>query len=62
MAIEERLTYLEHQFEQLSDVVLGQGRDLQALTLELTRHRAMLEQLMDDDRGENLPHEKPPHY
>ena len=60
--IEERMAHLEQQFEQLSEVVLDQGRELQSLTRELTQNRAIIQQLLDDDRGQDLPHEKPPHY
>jgi uncharacterized coiled-coil protein SlyX len=62
MVIEERMAFLEQQFEQLSDVVVDQGRELDTISRELTRSRGVIQQLLAGDRGEDLPHEKPPHY
>jgi SlyX protein len=60
--LEERLTYQQHLIDQLNDVVLGQARQLERLGRELASYVTAVERLTQQGLGEDLPHEKPPHY
>lgn len=60
-ALEERLTHLEQQYDALNSVVLAGGRELEQVLRQLAANRAAIDRL-EDDRGEDLHHEKPPHY
>jgi len=60
--LEERLTYQQHLIDQLNEVVLGQARQLERLGRELTNYVAAVERLTQHGQGDDLPHEKPPHY
>jgi SlyX protein len=62
VALEERLSYQQQLIDELNGVVLEQGRRLDHLSRELAAQRAALERLAELGRGEDLPHEKPPHY
>ena len=60
--LEERLTYQQHLIDQLNDVVLGQSRQLERLGRELANYVTAVERLAQNSQGDDLPHEKPPHY
>ncbi len=60
--LEERLTYQQHLIDQLNDVVLGQARQLERLGRELASYVTAVERLSQHAQGDDLPHEKPPHY
>jgi SlyX protein len=60
--LEERLTYQQHLIDQLNDVVLGQARQLERLGRELASYVTAVERLAQNASGDDLPHEKPPHY
>ena len=60
-ALEERLTHLEQQYDALNSAVLKGNRELDQVLRQLAKNRAAIERL-EDDRGEGLPYEKPPHY
>ena len=60
--LEERLTYQQHLIDQLNDVVLGQARQLERLGRELANYVTAVERLAQNSQGDDLPHEKPPHY
>jgi uncharacterized coiled-coil protein SlyX len=62
VALEERLTFQQRQIDELQGVVLDHRRELDRLTRELAQCRAALDELRDAGLGEDLPHEKPPHY
>jgi SlyX protein len=62
VALEERLTFQQRLIEELNGVVLDQRREFDRLARELAQCRQTLEQFRDAALGENLPHEKPPHY
>jgi uncharacterized coiled-coil protein SlyX len=62
VALEERLTFQQRQIDELSAVALDHRRELDALNRELAQCRAALDLLRQSGAGENLPHEKPPHY
>ena len=59
--LEERLTHQERLIDQLNDVVLGQARQLERLSRELSNYVSAVERLAAAAEGD-LPHEKPPHY
>lgn len=59
--LEERLTYQQHLIDQLNEVVLTQGRQLEQLRREVERYTTAV-QRMAQQPGDDLPHEKPPHY
>lgn len=59
-ALEERLSFQQHAYDQLHEVMLAQQRELDALRREWQRCTARLTALADAEP--DLPHEKPPHY
>ena len=60
--IETRIAFLERANSELSDVVVRQQREIQALTARIWEflERLDAEQRVNDDRGPD--HERPPHY
>lgn len=62
VALEERLTYQQHLIDQLNEVVLAQRLDLERLSRELNNYATAVARLAQSPPGEDLPHEKPPHY
>jgi SlyX protein len=60
--LEERLTHQQHLIDQLNEVVLGQARQLERLGRELASYVTAVERLAQNAQGDDLPHEKPPHY
>lgn len=60
--LEERLTYQQHLIDQLNEVVLGQTKQLERLGRELASYVTAVERLAQHGQGDDLPHEKPPHY
>lgn len=62
LAMEERLTFQQRVIDELNEVVLNHDRRLEQLSRELARYAASLERLAAASPGDDLPHEKPPHY
>jgi uncharacterized coiled-coil protein SlyX len=62
LALEEGLTFQQRHVDELNGVVLAFRRELDVVTRELAQCRTALELLRHAGGGENLPHEKPPHY
>jgi SlyX protein len=60
--MEERLTYQQRMIEELNEVVLRHEQRLEHVGREATRLADRLQQLADVSPGNDLPHEKPPHY
>ncbi len=60
--LEHKLTFQQLAFDQLNGVVLEQQAELESLRCELKSLRQSLHGLADRGAGEDLPHEKPPHY
>ncbi len=60
--LEEKILFQQRALEELNEVVLTQQTELDSLRGEVKSLRAMIKQLMEDGTGEDLPHEKPPHY
>lgn len=61
-ALEERLSFQQRVLDELNEAVLNQDRRLVQLDRELARLRTHVQRLAELSPGEDLPHEKPPHY
>ena len=60
-ALEERLSFQQRMLEELNEVVLRQERRLEQLSRDLARCVGAVDRLAAS-AGDDLPHEKPPHY
>ena len=60
--VESLLTHLQHDLEQLSQVVWRQQADLVGLKKELQRVDACMVTLAEPSEGRDPIDEKPPHY
>ena len=60
--LELKLTFQQRAFDQLNGVVLEQQAELEHLRREVKSLRMLLQGLADRGSGEDIPHEKPPHY
>jgi SlyX protein len=60
--IETKIAYLEHAIGELSDVVLGQQREIRALKAEIDQLRDRLEAAQEEERPAGPELERPPHY
>ena len=60
--VELLLTHLQHDFEQLSQVVFRQQAELDALRKELTLLDSRVVTLSDSPEARDPLDEKPPHY
>ena len=61
VVLEERLTFQQRQFDELNSVVLEQQAELERHRGEIAKLAEMIRGVLDRS-GEDLPHEKPPHY
>ena len=61
IALEEKITFQQRQLDELNDVVLQQQAELERQRRELAKLANVAQGLLDRS-GEDLPHEKPPHY
>jgi len=58
--IEAHVTHLEHQVEQLNEVVVGQSKTVEQLKKQVQRQSGVLETLeLEHIKANNV---KPPHY
>jgi SlyX protein len=57
--IEETLAHQEQQINDLSDMLIAQGRDIEKLQKQLQKLEGKLEQVTEGDQPAN---QKPPHY
>ena len=60
--LEEKLMFQQQSLDELNSVVLQQQAEIVRLAQELHRLRTTMQQLHEQGHGEDLPHEKPPHY
>jgi len=60
--LEENVAFQQRALDQMNEVILQQQSELAELRRELTRHRTEVGRLAESGLGEDLPHEKPPHY
>ena len=58
--LESHVAHLEHQLEQLNDVVIDQGKLLEKLKKEIQRQSSSLQTLELERVISNV--QKPPHY
>jgi uncharacterized coiled-coil protein SlyX len=58
--IEAHVTHLEHQVEQLNEVVTGQGKLIELLKKQVQRQSGVLETLELENIKTNHP--RPPHH
>lgn len=58
-AIEELLAHQDQQITDLSDMLIRQGRELDALKKHVEKLEGKLEQFSDEPQAAN---QKPPHY
>lgn len=62
IAIQESLTLLQRDVDDLNDVVLGQQRELESLRRENRRLEGRLERMLESDNFPSPEEDKPPHY
>lgn len=60
--LEQKLTFQQRSFDELNSVVLEQQSELELLRREMKSLRQLLHGFSGGGLGEDLPHEKPPHY
>ena len=60
--IEEALAHQEQQIQDLSDIVIEQGKDIDALKKYIAKLEGKIEVLEDGSGAEAPANEKPPHY
>ena len=61
--IESKIAFLERTVDDLSDVILSQGKSLDALGARLAKLEARLHDVQNEEGGEVDPlEERPPHY
>ena len=60
--VELLLTHLQHDFEQLSQVVFQQQTEIDALKTEVAKLSTRIVTLTDDPEVRDPQDEKPPHY
>ncbi|MEO2049033.1 MAG: SlyX family protein [Pirellulales bacterium] len=61
-ALEEQLAFQQHTVDGLEETVRGQQTQLEHLKSQLEQMRGFVERLSSGELGQDLPHEKPPHY
>jgi len=62
IALEERIMFQQRALDELNGVVLEQQSEIDRLGHELRALRSLIQQSIEQGAGEDLPHEKPPHY
>ncbi len=62
LALEERVMFQQRGLDELNEVVLRQQGELDQLRREVESLRGLAERAIEQAGGEDLPHEKPPHY
>lgn len=61
IALEEKLAFQQRLLEEINAVVVDQQAELDRIRRELTQI-SEASRLLIERTGDNLPHEKPPHY
>lgn len=62
LTLQHKLTFLQKSFDELNEMVLLQHKEIELVKKESKQLREMLFHLRDSGWGDDLPHEKPPHY
>ena len=60
--LQEKIMFQQRALDELNGVVLQQQTEIDRLGKELRALRSLLQQSIEQGAGEDLPHEKPPHY
>ncbi|MEM8944330.1 MAG: SlyX family protein [Planctomycetota bacterium] len=60
--LEHKLAFLQRAFDDLNSVVLEQQAALDSLRRDIGSLKQHLQRLEDQGGGNDLPHERPPHY
>ena len=60
--LQQQFTFQQQSYDQLNGVVLEQQTELESQRRELKSLRQLIQQLLNRGVGDDLPHEKPPHY
>lgn len=60
--VELKIAFLERANNELSDVVYGQRREIDALRLQLELLKSQIEALKQLDQPYTAEEERPPHY
>lgn len=61
VALEEKISFQQRQLDDLNSVVIEQQRELGSLKRELKSLTEVVRGFVERT-GDDLPHEKPPHY
>ena len=62
LGLEEKVMFQQRALDELNEVVLRQQEELDRLRREVQSLRTLTKRAMEQGGGEDLPHEKPPHY
>lgn len=60
--LEERLAHNQHLIQQLNEVIVQLRMEMDAQQSVHRKKLAELKDLIDRRTGDDLPHDKPPHY
>ena len=60
--LQEQVAFQQRTIDQLHAEMLAQQAELASIKADVGQLTAMLRRMMDEGWGEDLPHEKPPHY
>lgn len=60
--LEHQLAFHQRAFEELNTVVLEQQCELESMRRELSSLKQVIQGLAEKGTGQDLPHQKPPHY
>ncbi len=62
VAMQESFTLLQHDVDDLNEVILSQQRELESLRGENRRLEGRIEQMLESENFPNAEEDKPPHY
>ena len=60
--LQQQLSFQQHAYDDLHRVVLQQQAELEDLRRMVQTLQAALGRVIEGGAGEDLPHDKPPHY
>jgi SlyX protein len=61
ITLEEKLAFQQHLLDEINAVVVGQQAEIDRLRRDVSQ-LTEASRVLFDRSGDNLPHEKPPHY
>ena len=62
LKLEEKIMFQQRTLDELNEVVLRQQGELDRLRCEVESLRTLAKRAIELAGGDDLPHEKPPHY